>query len=96
MPKFKIKNNMPEQKVKISERIEEGEITQLRGVFYKAKKRNFSKPCLKQCDARELSSRSELCNGFCYRWKNGHSVVFKLIDPPSEDCTITLTPFAAE
>lgn len=82
--------------VKISERIEEGEITQLRGVYYKAQKRNFSKSCLKQCDAKDMWSNSKFCNGFCYRWENGQSVVFKLIDPPSDDCTITLTPFAAE
>lgn len=86
---------MTEQKTKVSESIEVGEITQLRGVFYKAQKRNFSNPCLKQCDAKDMWSNSKFCNGFCYRWENGQSVVFKLIDPPSEDCTITLTPFAA-
>lgn len=77
-----------------------GQITQFRDVFFMAEKKHPSLLCVAQCDCRmpSFAEQSFGCSGFCYRWGNGDSVVFKRIDESEipENADIIETEFGRD
>ena len=73
-----------------------GQITEFRGVFYRAEQRLRKSPCIIQCDCRmpDWANESCGCSGFCYRWANGDNIVFRQVDNPPDDANVVETRFA--
>lgn len=71
-----------------------GQITTLRGDYYRAEALSKLKPCTEQCDCK---MRGGQCTGFCFRWANGEAVVFKATYPKEgQDITVVETQYMAD
>lgn len=67
---------------RIQNNIIPGQITKFRDDFFVAEKKHPNMPCVAQCECRmpKFTERSFGCSGFCYRWGNGDTLVFKRIN----------------
>lgn len=68
------------------------EYTEFRGKLYIAVRRDGLFSCSEQCHAN--GNGSKFCTGFCTRWKNGDSVVFKRVAEPTTDYVVVETEYA--
>ncbi len=76
-----------------------GQITELRGIYYRAQSVMPGTPCRMQCDCRmpEYAVNKTNCSGFCYRWSNCGKIVFRRIDClPEGENIIVETKFAKD
>ena len=61
-------------------------------ILLRAQDKIRSVPCWQQCAL--FNPTTKRCNGFCYRWTNYMTIVFKLTDEPKKDYTVVETPYA--
>ena len=79
-----------------SNTILDGDLTEVRigntPIIYRAQDRIRSVPCRQQCAL--YNAAEQRCNGFCYRWSNCDSIIFKLAVIKGDNVKLVETEYA--
>lgn len=79
----------------ISENINPGQVTLFRGEYYLAHKRQKRFSCRVQCNCIVGIDGNTNCAGLCYKYQNGHEIVFERMKQLPKDSEIVITAFQA-